>query len=154
MQKLLAVIGLGAALAVSCNQPAPPSPPKAGAQPVESMPQLGGDPPVSIRSVKVTGAMPRADALIGLAQALPHVQGAAKQSEAEGKIPSGSFKASFRTEPDGMVRMVLEGENRITGGKPAGVVEGFVASTMGHKWRFPASGGPSLIEVEFVVGKP
>ena len=121
---------------------------------MESMPQLPGDPRVSVRSVKVTGAMPRADALAGLTQALPHIQQAAKQSEAEGKTPSGSFAASFRTEPDGMIRMVLEGECRLTGGKPAAVVEGFISSTMARKWRFPESGGPSLIEVEFVVGQP
>src|SRR5262245_34595694 len=111
MRRLLAGIVLCASLAASaCNQPATPPAPKEGERPVESMPQLAGDPPVSVRSVKVTGALPRSDALTGLAQALPHIQQAAKQSAAEGKTPSGSFTASFRTEPDGMVRMLLEGE--------------------------------------------
>ncbi len=119
------------------------------------MPQIAGDgPTVSVRSVKVTGAMSRPDALAGLAQALPYIQQAAQQSEVEGKAPTGSFAVSFRTEPDGMVRMALEGESKLTGGKADGVVEGFILSTMGHKWRFPPSRGPSLIEVEFAVGRP
>jgi hypothetical protein len=155
MRRSLAGIVLGAALtAGACNQPVSPPSPNSGGQPVETMPQLSGDPPVSVRTIKVTGAMPRADALAGLALALPHIQQAAKQSAAEGKTPSGSFAATFRTEPDGMIRMVLEGESRLTGGQPTVLVEKFIGSTMGHKWRFPASGGPSFIEVEFVVGQP
>jgi hypothetical protein len=117
------------------------------------MVELTGDPPVAVRSVKVTGAMSHADALAGLKDALPYVQQAAKQSEAEGEMPGGSFEASFVTEPDGKIRIVMEGESRLTGGKPAGVAEVFIGSAMGNEWRFPASGGQSIIETEFVVGQ-
>ena len=122
---------------------------------MESLPRLTGQGPlIEVRSVKVTGAMSREHAIVGLADALPHIQQAVKQSEADGKAPSGWFSTSFRTEPNGMIRMVLEGENHLVGGKPGGVADGFAGSTMGRKWRFPASEGPSLIEVEFAVGQP
>lgn len=124
----------------------------------EPLPALTGDPPVSVRSVKVLAgrpqAMSRVDALAGLKEALPFVQQAAKQSEAEGTTPSGSFVATFVTEPDGMIRIMMEREVRLTGGNPEGVVKGFSASTMSNKWRFPTSGGQTIIEAEFVVGQP
>ncbi|HEY5755653.1 MAG TPA: hypothetical protein VIU34_07510 [Steroidobacter sp.] len=96
------------------------------------------------------GTLSHADALAGLKQALPHLQQAAKQSEAEGKMSGGSFVANFVVEPDGMIRIMTEDEVRL----PEEVVEGLVGSTMGNKWRFPASGGQSIIEAEFVVGQP
>lgn len=120
--------------------------------------ELAGDPPVSVRSVKVLAgnpqAMSRADALAGLKEALPYLQQAARQSEAEGQTSRGSFVATFVTEPDGKIRMMMEGEVRLTGGKPEGVVKGLVGSTMSNKWRFPANRGQSIIEAEFVVGEP
>jgi hypothetical protein len=51
-------------------------------------------------------------------------------------------------------RFILQVGRSLTGGKADGVVEGFIISTMGHRWRFPPSRGPSLIEVEFAVGRP
>lgn len=156
MRRLLAGVIMCAALAASaCNQSAVPPSPNVGGQSVEPMPELTGDPPVSVRSVKVmAGAMSHADALAGLKEGLPFVQKAAKQSEAEGKTPGGSFVVTFVTEPDGMIRIVMEGENRLTGGKPAGVVEEFTGNAMSNKWRFPASGGQTIIEAEFVIGPP
>ena len=142
------------ALAVSaCNGSATPSVPSAEGQSAEPMIELTGDPPVSVRSLKVTGAMSHADALVGLKEALSHVQQAAKQSEAAGHTPGGSFEASFVIEPNGMIRMVMEGESRLAGGKPAQLVEIFSGSAMGNEWRFPASDGQSIVEVEFVVGQ-
>jgi hypothetical protein len=130
----------------------------AGGQSGELMFELAGDPPVSVRSIKVLAgtpqAMPPADALAGLKEALPYLQQAAKQSEVEGKTLSGSFVVAFVTEPDGMIRIMMEGEVRLTGGDPKGVVKGLVGSTMSDKWRFPTSGGQSIIEAEFVVGEP
>lgn len=151
---LMGIVMCAALAASACNRSTTAPAPNAGGQSVKPVLELTGDPPVSVRSVKVTGAMSRADALAGLQEALPHLQQAAKQSEAEGKTPSGSFVASFVTEPDGMIRMMMEGESRLTGGKPAGVVEGLSSSTMSNKWRFPASGGQTIIETEFVVGQP
>lgn len=123
----------------------------------ERMPHLAGDPPVSVLSFNVLAgkpqAMSRADALAGLKEALPYVQQAAKQSEVEGKTPSGSFVSTFVTEPDGMIRIMMGRENRLSGGDPEGVDKGFAASTMSNKWRFPASGGQTIIEAEFVVGQ-
>ena len=125
---------------------------------VEPMPELPGDPPVSVRSVKVLAgrprAMSRADVLAGLKEALPYIQQAAKQSEAEGQTPSGSFVSIFVTEPDGMIRIQAGKETRLTGGTPEGVIKGFSASTMSNKWRFPVSGGQTIIEAVFVVDQP
>jgi hypothetical protein len=159
MRRLLAAIVMCSALAASaCYQSATPTATNAGGQSVEPMLELPGDPSVSVRSVKVLvgrpQAMSRADALAGLKEALPYVQQAAKQSEAEGKTPSGSFVCFFVTEPDGMIRILMWGkERRLTGGNPEGIIKGFGASTMSNKWRFPTSGGQTIIEVEFVVGQ-
>jgi hypothetical protein len=49
---------------------------------------------------------------------------------------------------------VSERDVRLTGGDPEGVVKGLGDSTMSNKWRFPTSGGQSIIEAEFVVGEP
>lgn len=98
--------------------------------------------------------MSHADALAGLKEALPYLQQAAKQSEAEGQTSRGSFVATFVTEPDGMIRTMMEREVRLTGGNSEGVVKDLVGSTMSNKWRFPTSGGQSIIEAEFVVGEP
>lgn len=137
------------------NQPAATN---AGGQSLEPTLELAGDPPVSVRSVKVLAGKPQAmssaDALAGLKEALPYIQQAAKQSEAEGKTPSGSFVCFFVIEPDGMIRILGRGkERRLTGGNPEGMIEGFGASTMSNKWRFPTSGGQTIIEVEFVIGQ-
>jgi hypothetical protein len=147
-----------ALLVISIFRSTTPTTTSAGEQSGKPMPELAGDPPVSVRSFKVLAgrprAMPSADALAGLKEALPYLQQAARQSEAEGKAPSGSFVATFVIEPDGMIRIMMEGEVRLTGGDPEGVVKGLVGSTMSNKWRFPASGGQNIVEAEFVVGEP
>jgi hypothetical protein len=120
---------------------------------MEQLPQLDdGGVRVSVRSVKVTGALSRSDALSGLSKALPHLQQAVKDSAADGKSLNGTFAASFRTEPDGMIRMVLEGESQLKGSAAKGVIEKFIGGTMGRKWQFPQGSGPSLVEAEFAVG--
>jgi hypothetical protein len=122
---------------------------------MEQMPQLDdGRVRVAVRSVKVTGALSRLDALSGLADALPHLQRALKDSRADGESPRGSFGASFRTEPDGMIRMVLEGDSRLTGSTAPAAIGSFIGSAMGRQWQFPRSSGPSLVEAEFAVGEP
>lgn len=125
---------------------------------VETMPELGGDPPVSVRTFKVLAGTPqpmsRADALAGLKEVLPYLQQAAKQREVDGKMPSGSFVNTFVALPDGSVPIMMEGQSRLNGGDAKGVVKGFLELAMSNEWRFPASGGKTLIEVEFVVGQP
>ncbi|MBM0105242.1 hypothetical protein JM946_10805 [Steroidobacter sp. S1-65] len=157
MRRLLAgIVQVFATLLVSaCNWSPTPRTPNAA---VEAMPELGGDPPVSVRSFKVLAGTPspmsRADALAGLKDALPYLQQAAKQSELEGKTPTGSFVNTFVALPDGTVPIMMEGQSRLNGGDPNGVVKGFLELAMSNEWRFPASGGKTLIEVEFVVGRP
>jgi hypothetical protein len=147
MRSFLFVCGVCVALCLcSCSQQPTATP--------QQMPQLGdGSVRVSVRSVKVTGALSRSDALSGLSEALPHLQHAVKDSATDGKSPRGTFAASFRTEPDGMIRWLGEGESQLTGPGAKGVVEKFTVGTMGHKWRFPQSSGPSLIEAEFTIGE-
>lgn len=154
MRQLLAGIVMFAALAVSaCNQSESPPAPNVEGQSVPSLPGLAGDPSVSVRGVKVTGGLSPADAVVGLQEALPFVQQALQHNEIEGQMPGGSFAISFVTEPDGMIRMVMEGENRLTGVKAAEGVEEFIADAMSNKWRFPTSGSQTIIEVEFEVGQ-
>jgi hypothetical protein len=142
---------LSAAWAVFCLYSCTP-PSGQGTNSMEQLPQLGeGNQRVAVQSVQVTGALTKADALTGLAQALPHLQQAVQAGAADGEVPKGTFAASFRTEPDGMIRMVLDGENRLIGPGAGDVVERFAASTMAGKWRFPQGSGPSLIQAEFVI---
>jgi predicted ABC-type sugar transport system permease subunit len=120
----------------------------------EPMPQLiEGGVRVAVRSVKVTGALTKADALSGLVKALPHLHSAVKSRASDGKAPSGVVAVSFRTEPDGMIRMILGGNNRLSGPDAKTIADEFAGSAMGCSWQFPASAGPSLIETEFVVGE-
>lgn len=142
----------GLVWSISCLYSCTP-PSRQGTSPGGQLPQLGeGNQRVAVHSVQVTGALTKADALAGLAQALPHLQHAVQEGLANGKAPKGTFAASFRTEPDGMIRMFLEGENRLAVPGAGDVVERFAADTMAEKWRFPPGSGPSLIQAEFAIG--
>jgi hypothetical protein len=147
------VIGAVSALCVwSCTHATKTPSSERITQVAEQLPQLDdGSVRVSVRSAKVTGALSRADALAGLSKALPHIQRAAQECMVGATFPSGTFAASFRTEPDGTIRMILEGRNLLTGAAGVAVVEKVVGSTMGHKWQFPPAAGPSLVEAEFAV---
>lgn len=119
-----------------------------------TMPQLEGDGPlVAVREVKVTGAMSKADALSGLTLAVPFLQEAARQTATGTVTPTGSFACGFRTEKDGTIRMLLDGPAEIRDGDSERLVDGFVTSTMEHKWKFPPSNAESLIEVRFAIGR-
>ena len=120
---------------------------------VNQMPRLEqGGVRVAVHSVKVTGTLPKKAAITGLATALPFLHRAVTDNLQNQAIGTGILPVSFRTEPDGLIRMVLTGESRIDGFEASQIKNNFVESAMTRAWQFPAAGGPSLVEAEFSIG--
>lgn len=70
----------------------------------------------------------------------------------KGAVVSGTFALTFRTELDGLIRMVLENESTLAGEKANELVKQFIGLAMSSKWRFLPGSGPSLVKAVFSVG--
>jgi hypothetical protein len=97
--------------------------------------------------------MSRQDAASGLAHALPRLLEAISNNCRTGDV-AGMVEFSCRTESNGTVRMLLQGECRITGCDAKTITDDFSRSAMSGMWRFPPAEGPSLVTAHIVIERP
>ena len=106
--------------------------------------------PVTVTEARVEfGQISQAAVDTGLSHAVSRLTVMYEEALTGSPALRGSIIWRFRVEPDGVVRMLLEGSAEFTGGDGVSIVEQFAAVTMGHKWQFPASPSASLIFAQF-----
>ncbi len=104
---------------------------------------------IVLQQFRVQGALSEEAARSSLEQGARHLQLLLAD---KGSGASGTFALSFRTEPDGLIRMVLKHESTLSGEKADELVHQFIGFAMSSKWRFSSSPGPSLVQAVFGVG--
>ena len=104
---------------------------------------------IALQQFHVQGALSEEAARDSLEQGVRHLQ---RLLAGTGAGVSGTFALSFRTEPDGMIRMVLENKSTLSGEKANELVKQFIGLAMTSKWLFSPSSGPSLVQAVFEVG--
>ena len=120
----------------------------------ESIISVGeGSQRVALLSVQVQGALSQEAALTSLKEGLSHLQKLLTNMSKDGIVPpSGMFALGFRTEPDGLIRMVLENKSTLTGSGADDLIQQFIGLSMSGRWRFARSSGPSLVQAVFGIG--
>lgn len=104
---------------------------------------------VSVRQFRVQGALSEESARWSLEQGAKYLQHFLMN---EGAGVNGTFALTFRTEPDGLIRMVLENESSLSGENAKELVKQFIGLAMSSKWRFSPGSGPSLVQAVFEIG--
>lgn len=121
------------------------------AEPIVSVGE--GNERVALLSVKVEGALSQEGALASLKEGLSHLQQLLANLSKDGTaLPSGTFAWGFITEPDGLIRTVLQNKSTLTGSGADDLMQQFVGLAMSCKWRFAQSGGQSLVQAVFGIG--
>ena len=92
-----------------------------------------------------TGLTRVADKLAALCQA---------ELQKQSQVPTGLLAYTFRLEPDGMIRMVVEGEQALTGGDFTAINLQFIGAAMSRQVVFPAVGQPTVVEVQLKLEQP
>ena len=94
---------------------------------------------VSVQQLRVQGALSEEATRWSLEQGARYLHHLLAE---EGTGMSGTFALTFRTEPDGLIRMVLENESNLSGENAKELVKQFIGLAMSSKWRFSPSTGP------------
>jgi hypothetical protein len=104
---------------------------------------------IALQQFQVQGAVSEEAARDSLEQGARHLQ---QLLADRGAAVSGTFALGFRTEPDGLIRMVLENESTLSGEKAEELVQQFIGLAMSSQWQFSPGSGPSLVQAVFEVG--
>lgn len=105
---------------------------------------------VTVQQYTVTAGSSAEDAIeTGLSRVVDKLAALCQaELQKHSQVPTGLVAYTFRLEPDGMIRMVVEGEKALTGGDFTAINLQFIGAAMSRGVAFPAVGQPTVVAVQ------